>query len=161
MKLNSQQKYFYPLLENGFSNKDMSEGVKVLRSKFITMGKYTQKFEKYFAKKFRSKYAVMVNSGSSANLLSVFASKNPLRLNTFKNGDEALIPALCWSTSLWPLVQAGLKPKFVDINPKTLNVDADYLLSKVTKKTKLILLVNVLGSSTDLKKIANFAKRKK
>ena len=161
MKLNSQQKYFYPLLENGFSNKDISEGVKVLRSKFITMGKYTQKFEKYFAKKFRSKYAVMVNSGSSANLLSVFASKNPLRLNTFKNGDEALIPALCWSTSLWPLVQAGLKPKFVDINPKTLNVDADYLLSKVTKKTKLILLVNVLGSSTDLKKIANFAKRKK
>ena len=161
MKLNPKKKYFYPLLENGFSNKDVSEGIKVLKSKFITMNKYTLKFEKYFAKKFNSKYAVMVNSGSSANLLSVFASKNPLRLNTFKNGDEALIPALCWSTSLWPLVQAGLKPRFVDVNPKTLNVDADHLISKITNKTKLILLVNVLGSSTDIKKISKFAKKKK
>ncbi len=161
MKLNSEKKYFYPLLENGFSNKDINEGIKVLRSKFITMGKHTLKFEKYFAKKFSSKYAVMVNSGSSANLLSVFASKNPLRLNTFKNGDEALIPSLCWSTSLWPLVQAGLTPKFIDVDPRTLNVNADNLISKITKKTKLIMLVNVLGSSTDLKKIATFAKRKK
>ena len=161
MKLNPKKKYFYPLLENGFSDKDINEGIKVLKSKFITMGKHTLKFEKYFAKKFNSKYAVMVNSGSSANLLSVFASKNPLRLNTFKTGDEALIPSLCWSTSLWPLVQAGLVPKFTDINPRTLNVDVDHLISKITKKTKLILLVNVLGSSTDLKKIATIAKRKK
>ncbi|MDA7733631.1 aminotransferase class I/II-fold pyridoxal phosphate-dependent enzyme [Candidatus Pelagibacter sp.] len=161
MKPHPTKKYSYPLLENGFSNKDINEGIKVLKSKFITMGKHTLKFEKYFAKKFNSKYAVMVNSGSSANLLSVFASKNPLRLNTFKSGDEALIPSLCWSTSLWPLVQAGLIPKFIDINPKTLNVDVDHLISKITKKTKLILLVNVLGSSTDLKKIATIAKRKK
>ena len=161
MKNNSFKKYYYPLLENGFSNKDIGEGIKVLKSKFITMGKHTLKFEKYFAKKFKSKYAVMVNSGSSANLLSVFASKNPLRSNTFKSGDEALIPALCWSTSLWPLVQAGLTPKFVDINPRTLNVDVEHLISKITKKTKLILLVNVLGSSTDLHKIATYAKKKK
>ena len=132
MKL-GKKKYFYPLLENGFSNKDINEGVKVLKSKFITMGKHTLEFEKYFAKKFNSKFAVMVNSGSSANLLSVFASKNPLRSNTFKDGDEALIPSLCWSTSLWPLVQSGLKPRFVDINPRTLNVDAEHLISKITK----------------------------
>ncbi len=161
MKLNFPNKYFYPLLENGFSDSDIRAGINVLKSKFITMGKHTQKFEKYFAKKFKCKYGVMVNSGSSANLLSVFASKNPLRENVFKYGDEALVPALCWSTSLWPLVQAGLKPKFVDIDPKTLNVDADYLISKISKKTKLIMLVNVLGSSSDLKKISNYAKRKK
>ena len=161
MKNNLIKKYHYPLLENGFSNKDIGEGIKVLKSKFITMGKHTLKFEKFFAKKFKSKYAVMVNSGSSANLLSVFASKNPLRSNIFKSGDEALIPALCWSTSLWPLVQAGLTPKFVDINPNTLNVDAEHVISKITKKTKLILLVNVLGSSTDLHKIAAYSKKKR
>ena len=83
-------------------------------------------FEKNF-QKIGSKYAVMVNSGSSANLLATFAACNPLRKNKFKTGDEAIIPSLCWPTSLWPLVQAGLKPKFADVNPSTLNVSADLI----------------------------------
>ena len=152
---------FYPLLENGFSDRDIESGIKVLKSKYITMGRHTLVFEKAFAKKMKAKYAVMVNSGSSANLLSVFASKNPLRKNKFKDKDEALIPVLCWSTSLWPLVQAGLKPKFVDINSKTLNVDAKHLISKINKNTKLIMLINVLGTATEIKKIIDIAQRKK
>ena len=158
--LNKIQK-FYPLLENGFSDRDIESGIKVLKSKYITMGRHTLVFEKAFAKKMKAKYAVMVNSGSSANLLSVFASKNPLRKNKFKDKDEALIPVLCWSTSLWPLVQAGLKPKFVDINSKTLNVDAKHLISKINKNTKLIMLINVLGTATEIKKIIDIAQRKK
>ena len=158
--LNKIQK-FYPLLENGFSDRDIESGIKVLKSKYITMGRHTLVFEKGFAKKMKAKYAVMVNSGSSANLLSVFASKNPLRKNKFKDKDEALIPVLCWSTSLWPLVQAGLKPKFVDINSKTLNVDAKHLISKINKNTKLIMLINVLGTATEIKKIIDIAQRKK
>ena len=59
-----------------------------------------------------ARFAVMVNSGSSANLLAVSASCNPLRDTKFYPGDEAIIPVLCWSTSLWPLVQFGLKPIF-------------------------------------------------
>ena len=158
--LNKIQK-FYPLLENGFSDRDIESGIKVLKSKYITMGRHTLIFEKAFAKKMKTKYAVMVNSGSSANLLSVFASKNPLRKNRFKDKDEALIPVLCWSTSLWPLVQAGLKPKFIDINSKTLNVDAKHLISKINKNTKLIMLINVLGTATEIKKIIDIAQRKK
>jgi len=150
----------YPLLENGFNKKDLQLGINVLKSGLITMNKHTFAFEKAFAKKLKSKFALMVNSGSSANLLATFAACNPLRKNKFKRGDEVLIPVLCWSTSLWPLVQAGLKPKFIDVNPKTLNVDADNLISKITKKTKVIMLVNVLGISTDLKKIKNFALKK-
>ena len=69
----------------------------------------------------------MVNSGSSANLLALFASINPLKKNKLKTGDEVLIPALCWSTSLWPIVQAGLKPVFVDTDPKTLNISIEDL----------------------------------
>jgi len=150
----------YPLLENGFNQQDLQKGINVLKSGFITMNKHTEFFEKEFAKKLKTKFALMVNSGSSANLLATFAACNPLRKNKFKRGDEALIPVLCWSTSLWPLVQAGLKPKFVDINPKTLNVDADELISQITKKTKVIMLINVLGISADLKKIKNYAKKK-
>jgi len=149
----------YPLLENGFNQQDLQKGINVLKSGFITMNKHTEIFEKEFAKKLKTKFALMVNSGSSANLLATFAACNPLRKNKFKRGDEALIPVLCWSTSLWPLVQAGLKPKFVDINPKTLNVDADDLISKITKKTKVIMLINVLGISADLDKIKNYAKK--
>ena len=156
-----QKKYFYQLLENGLSNDDLNQGIKVLKSKFITMSKHTLKFEKEFAKKLDAKYALMVNSGSSANLLAAFAACNPTRNNRFKRGDEVLIPVLCWPTSLWPLVQTGLKPKFVDINIKTLNVDADKIIKAINKKTKVIMLVNVLGISTDVEKVVNYAKKKK
>lgn len=156
-----QKKYFYQLLENGLSNDDLNQGIKVLKSKFITMNKHTLKFEKEFAKKLNAKYALMVNSGSSANLLAAFAACNPARNNRFKRGDEVLIPVLCWPTSLWPLVQTGLKPKFIDINIKTLNVDADKIIKAINKKTKVIMLVNVLGISTDVEKVVNYAKKKK
>ncbi len=129
-----KKKYTYELLENGFSKKDIEIGKKVLSSKRITMASHTREFEKDFAKKMGVKYALMVNSGSSANLLATFAAGNPLRKNSFKRGDEVLVPALCWSTSLWPLVQFGLKPVFVDIDIKTLNIDINDLKKKNYKK---------------------------
>ena len=106
----------------GFNNDDLNKGIEVLKTGFITMNKQTEIFEKNFAKKLKVKYALMVNSGSSANLLAAFAACNPLRQNRFKRGDHALIPALCWSTSLWPLVQTGSKPNFVDIDPNTFTI---------------------------------------
>ena len=154
------KKYRYELLENGFTNEDISIGKKVLNSKRITMASNTRNFEVDFAKKIGAKYALMVNSGSSANLLATFAAGNILRKKSLKRGDEILIPALCWSTSLWPLVQFGLKPVFVDIDYKTLNVDINDLQKKITKKTKGIMLINVLGISSDLKQISKIAKQK-
>ena len=154
-------KYFYPLLDNAFSKEDLISGIKVLASGQITMSKKTKDFEKEFARKLGIKYALMVNSGSSANLLASFAACNPLRKNRFKPGDEVLIPALCWSTSLWPLVQSGLKPVFVDIDKDTLNVNPNLLIKKISKKTKVIMLVHVLGNSTDILKIKKIAQRKR
>ena len=152
--------YRYLLLENGFSKKDLDVGCKILRSGYITMNAETRKFEEAFAKKLKVKYAVMANSGSSANLLSTFAACNPLRKNRFKRGDEVIVPALCWPTSLWPLYQAGLKIKFIDVDPKTLNVDADNLISKINKRTKVITLVNILGIAANNEKIVNYARKK-
>ena len=76
------KRYKYDLLENGFSNEDISIGKKVLNSKRITMASYTRKFELVFARKLGAKYALMVNSGSSANLLATFAAGNPLKKTT-------------------------------------------------------------------------------
>ena len=156
----TRSNYKYQLLENGFSKSDILKGIEVLKTQKITMGEKTLIFEKEFAKKLGAKYALMVNSGSSANLLAAFAACNPLRKKRFKPGDEALIPALCWPTSLWPLVQTGLKPKFVDIDKESLNVSAESFIKKITKKTKVIMLINVLGISGNIEKIVKIAKKK-
>jgi CDP-6-deoxy-D-xylo-4-hexulose-3-dehydrase len=160
-KSRRSSKYFYPLLENALSTEDLMSGIKVIVSGQLTMSRKTKKFEKNFAKKIGSKYALMVNSGSSANLLATFAACNPMRNNKFKVGDEVLIPSVCWPTSLWPLVQAGLKPVFVDVDRDSLNVNSKLLIKKITKRTKVIMLVHVLGNSTEVDKITKIAKRKK
>ena len=155
-----QKKYKYKLLEDGFSKKDLSIGVKVLLSGQITMASQTRKFEIEFAKKLGVRYALMVNSGSSANLLATYAAGNPLRKKRFKLGDEVLIPVLCWSTSLWPLVQFGLKPVFVDVDVKTLNVNIIDLIAKISNKTKAIMLINIHGNSSDLFMVKKIARKK-
>ena len=104
---------FYPLLENAFNREDIQIATKVIKSRQLTMSKITKEFENKFARYLGCKYAVMVNSGSSANLLSLFVAKYSYKL---KYGDEIIIPSVCWSTSLWPIIQAGLKPIFVDVN---------------------------------------------
>ena len=152
-------KYFYPLIEDPFSNNDISEGIKVLKSKQLTISKKTVNFEKDFSSSLKSKYSLMVNSGSSANLLALQCLINPYRKNRLKAGDEVIIPTLCWSTSLWPIIQSNLKPIFVDINPLTLNIDESEVEKKITKKTKAILLVHVLGNSCDMDQIMKIKKK--
>ena len=151
----------YLLSPNSFSNEDIICGIEILLSKKITMGDLTKKFELEFAKYIGSKYALMVNSGSSANLLSTFALINPLKKNKLIAGDECLIPSLCWSTSLWPIVQAGLVPKFVDVSPNTLNVSIKEIEKNITSKTKAIMAVHVLGNSTNMELLKKIVKKNK
>jgi dTDP-4-amino-4,6-dideoxygalactose transaminase len=151
----------YLLSPNSFSNDDIICGIKILLSKKITMAGLTKKFEYEFAKYIGSKYALMVNSGSSANLLSAFALINPLKKNRLNKGDECLIPSLCWSTSLWPIVQAGLVPKFVDVLPNTLNSSIKEIEKKITKKTKAIMAVHVLGNSTNMELLKKIVQKNK
>ena len=170
MKLNSilnrlfknpkfRDKFFYPLLKDPFNKQDLIEGIKVILSKQITMSHKTLEFEKIFRKKIKVKNSLMVNSGSSANLLSMQCLINPYRKKRLKQGDEVLIPALCWSTSLWPIVQSGLKPVFVDINISDLNINLNDLEKKITKKTRAIMLVHVLSNSTDMDKLLKLKKK--
>ena len=149
----------YPLLSNAFNKKDIQCGINVLKSKQITMSKITYNFEKTFAKKNGSKYAVMTNSGSSANLLALSAITNPFFSKKLYPGDEVLIPVICWSTSLWPILQNQLKPVFVDVELNTFNICLDDLEKKISKKTKAILLIHVLGTSVDMIKLNKIVKK--
>ena len=151
----------YPLLSNAFTNEDINKGIKVIKSKNITMSKITLKFEKKFARKLGVKYALMTNSGSSANLLAISALINPLNKKKLNKNDEILIPAVCWSTSLWPIIQNNLKPVFVDVDLDTFNIDIKNLEKKISKKTKAIMLIHVLGTCSNMTKLMQIAKKNK
>ncbi len=153
--------FFYPLIENPYRKKDIYEAIKVLKSKRLTIGPKTNQFEKIFTKKLKSKFSLMVNSGSSANLLALQCLIHPYRKKRLKPGDEVLLPSLCWSTSLWPIIQSGLKPKFVDIDLDTLNVNLQDLKRKITKKTKAILIVHVLGNCSDMQNLMKIIRNNK
>ena len=151
--------YFYPLIENPYRKKDIAQAIKVLKSSKLTSGPITNKFQQLFSKKLSVKNSLMVNSGSSANLLALQCLINPYRKKRLKRGDEVLIPALCWSTSLWPIIQSGLIPKFVDIDIDTLNIDLEDLKKKISKKTKAIMLVHVLGNCTNMDQLIRIKKK--
>ena len=151
--------FFYPLIENPYRNKDINEAIKVLKTKKLTIGPKTDVFQKYFSKKLKTNFSIMVNSGSSANLLALQCLINPYRKKRLNPGDEVLIPSLCWSTSLWPIVQSGLKPKFVDIDLTSLNINLSDLKKKISKKTKAILVVHVLGNCTDMTELMRIVKK--
>ena len=150
----------YPLTNTILDNEDINSGIKVLRSRWITMGKETEKFEKTFANKVSRTNSIMVNSGSSANLLIFQCLINP-KVKKLKKNDEVLIPAICWSTSLWPIIQSGLYAKFVDIDLKTLNIDIYDLEKKITKKTKALMLVHAMGNCANMDKIVQICKKHK
>lgn len=138
----------YPLATSTWDEKELDAIQSVINRDIYTMGESVAQFEKDFCKFTGSKYAVMVSSGSTANLIAtaaLFYTKNP----KLKRGDEVIIPAVSWSTTYYPLHQYGLKLKFVDIDLETLNYDLEALDSAITDKTKMIMVVNLLGNPND------------
>ncbi len=142
----------FPLASSSWDKEELQAIYSVIEKDMYSMGKSVVLFEKEFAKYLQSKYCVMVNSGSSANLLaiaSLFYTQKPL----LKKGDEVIVPAVSWSTTYFPLQQYGLKLKFVDIDLETLNFDLEALSEAVTENTKIILAVNLLGNPNNFDKI--------
>jgi len=151
----------YSLSENTFDSKETNSIINLVKSgNKLSYGKNVKLLEKAFAKVSRRKYCVMVNSGSSANLLGVSSLIYDKKFDLLA-GDEVIVPALSWSTTYTPLIQLGLKLVFVDINKSTLNIDLDLLEKSITKKTKALFAVNILGMSCDYRKIKKICKRYK
>ena len=142
----------YPLASSTWDKSELKSINKVIDSGIYSMGKFVAEFENKFSDYNRSKYSVMVNSGSSANLLAV-AALFFIRNNPLKRGDEVIVPAVSWSTTYSPLQQYGLKLKFVDIDINTLNYDLDKLSNAVSDTTRLIVAVNLLGNPNDFNQI--------
>lgn len=144
----------FPLATASWGKEEIDAMQRVIASGMFTMGENVDAFERDFARYVNSQYCVMVNSGSSANLLMVaalFYTQNPkLKL---KRGDEVIVPAVSWSTTYYPLYQYGLKIKFVDIDLHTLNFDLIQLEQAVTDKTRAIMAVNLLGNPNDFGRI--------
>ena len=152
-------RHLFPIKDSTFRNKDLIEGIKVIFSKDVTMSKVTKKFEKTFSKKIKTPYSLMVNSGSSANFLAFQCIVNPYRKKKLKKGDEVLVPSICWSTSFWPIIQSGLKPIFVDVDRENFNINLKDLKKKISKKTKALMLIHVLGNSTNMEKLIKILKK--
>ncbi|MBU3612836.1 DegT/DnrJ/EryC1/StrS aminotransferase family protein [Polynucleobacter sp. MG-27-Goln-C1] len=144
----------YPLATATWDKAEYQALQDVIASGMFTMGPKVAQFERDFAAYIGSKYAVMVNSGSSANLLMVaalFYTKNSLL--KLAPGDEVIVPAVSWSTTYYPLYQYGLKIKFVDIDLHTLNYDLEQLRDAVSPQTRAIMAVNLLGNPNDFAQI--------
>ncbi|MFL0088748.1 DegT/DnrJ/EryC1/StrS family aminotransferase [Tenacibaculum maritimum] len=142
----------YPLASSTWDSNEIKAIQSVINKDMYTMGASVKEFEHQFADYVGAKYAVMVNSGSSANLLAVaslFYTKTPL----LKRGDEVIVPAVSWSTTYYPLYQYGLKLKFVDIDLHTLNFDLEALENAISDQTKMIFAVNLLGNSNNYETI--------
>ena len=137
-----------------FDHKESNSILKVLKSGWITSGKITIKLEKLISKNFRTKYVVATNSCTSGILASLVA------LNAKKN-DEVITPALTYVSTIQTLINLGLKVKFCDIDPYTLNIDCEKLKKLISKKTKFIIPVNNNGIPCDIENILKIIKKRK
>ena len=146
----------FPLATSSWDQAEYDALSRVIESDQFSMGPEVRAFEDQFARQFGSKYAVMTNSGSSANLLIMAAlryTKND-KIN-IPEGAEIIVPAVSWSTTYYPLQQYGLKLKFVDIDLNTLNYDLNALGKAVTDQTRAVMVVNLLGNPNDFDVINN------
>ncbi len=160
-ELNTNDDFSFPLCEQTYDHREVNAMINVLLGDKLTMGSNVREFETQFASYIGSKYAVMVNSGSSANLLAMAVLSNFKYEKKLSKGDKVLVPAVCWSTSVWPIIQMGLVPMFVDINIKTLNADIDLIeqLIQNDDKIKGMVVVHILGNSTNMKRLMEFKKK--
>lgn len=138
------------LHEATYDDAEIGDFVDCLLRTEVTMGPKVRRFEEAFARKFGHGHAVMVNSGSSANLLAVSALCNPLVKGRLKPGDEVIVPALCWSTTVWPLIQHGLVPVIVDADPATLDIDPGEVERAVGPRTRGLMPVHIYGNPCDM-----------
>ena len=147
------------LHEPTFSADEINVAIDVLLSTRVTMGEKVKNFEKEFSEEFSFSHGVMNNSGSSANLLAIAAISNVEAKDGLRPGDEVIVPSLSWSTTVWPLIQHGLVPVVVDIDPLTFNLDPNEVERAIGPKTRGIMPVHVYGNPCDMNAIKDISDR--
>ena len=152
------QQLFYDLASHTWGVEEHQAIQRVIESGQLTMGPSVQQFEEDFARKFGIKHALMVSSGSAANLVGVAAlfykKERPLQ-----RGDEVIVPSISWATTYYPLQQYGLRLRFVDVDLHTLNIDVTQLARALTPRTRMVVAVSILGNPCALDVLRAFCDR--
>ena len=148
-------KFFHPLMHNNFTKSDMIAAIKVLKSKdkILTQSKHVSLFEKKWSKWLGVKYSVFVNSGSSANFLTMAV------LKILYGKGEIILPALTWVSDINSVIQNNFKPVFVDINPKNLCMSETDVIQKVNKNTLAVFVTHAQGFNGLTSKLISFLKK--
>ena len=139
----------YELASPTWNDDEIDVAISVLRSGELSMGAQVSNFEREFAEYIGTKYAVMFNSGSSANL-GMVAAMRYFKGSKIQEGDEIIVPSVSWSTTYYPVNQAGFVLNFVDIDPETLSMDINLVKQAINEKTRAIFAVNLLGNPAQL-----------
>lgn len=161
-----KQKEFIPgktkisLIKPAFGPDEIIESLDSLLTTNVTMGAKVKRFENLFSKYLKSKFALMVNSGSSANLVALSALTNPFFPKKLKKNSEVITPAVTWATTVYPINNVNLKPKFVDINLENFCMKTEDLDEVVSSNTSLLLPVHLLGNVCDMSVIKEVATKK-
>jgi CDP-6-deoxy-D-xylo-4-hexulose-3-dehydrase len=146
-----------PLNVPSFGWQEVSEALESMLTTNVTMGKKVQLFEKMFAEYIGVDYAVMVNSGSSANLIGLSLLSTPRFSNQTNLNGEIITPAVTWATTVSPIIMTNNIPVIVDVNLDTYNIDIMKMKGAISRKTKAIMPVHLLGNPCDIKTIVEIA----
>lgn len=136
-----------------FGSEEVVEAIESLLSTWVTMGEKVERFERRWAEYVGTNHATMVNSGSSANLLAMEA----LARDRIGRGDEVIVPAVSWSTTLFPVLDVGAKPVLVDVDPETYTLDVEAFAEAITDDTAGVVPVHLLGNPCEMDPILELA----
>ena len=150
-------KFKHKLMSNNFKKDDFKSVIKLFNQKnpILTQSKFVKEFENKWSKWLGVKHSVFVNSGSSANFLTIFILKEMV------GSGEIIVPSLTWVSDISSVILNGFKPVFVDVNPKNLGMNEEQILKKINKKTKAVFITHVLGLNSLSDKLLKELKKKK
>ena len=159
---NSSGRYSVPQSVPTYGPEETAEVLDTLLSSNVTMGSKVREFEQKFSTYIGTRHAIMVNSGSSANLVALTALSSTIADKTWLNaGDEIIVPSIPWATTISPILQVGAIPVFVDVDPVTCNMIVGDIEEAITTKTKGIMPVHLLGNPVDMESLMALAKKHK
>ena len=151
---------YIPVTGKVLDENDILLGVDAMLDGWLTSGRFAKKFERQFAKYFGSKFSILVNSGSSADLVAFYALTSPkLGDRQIKPGDEVITVAAGFPTTVNPMIQYGAIPVFLDIDIPTYNIKAELIEQAISPKTKAIMIAHTLGNPFNLNVVMEVAKK--
>lgn len=151
---------YIPVTGKVIDEQDLLAGVDAVLDGWLTTGRYAAQFERELAAYFGSRFSLLVNSGSSANLVAFYALTSPkLGDRALKPGDEVITVAAGFPTTVNPLIQFGCIPVFIDVDIPTYNIKAELIEEAITPKTKAIMLAHTLGNPFNLEIVTTLCKK--